>query len=349
MRDGPRGLTLERGATQNPNAIQKTMRSGKFIPMLLPCLALVGAGWCGGPRALLAQEEPEARPEGPPPIVGIAHIALKTSNLKAARDFYSGLLGFDELPAPTAGGEPAPAVFKVNDHQYIELFPGLKSPADDRLVHIAFETPDPPAVRYRLAEGRVFVPKHVWTDGNGDLGFTIKDADGHAVEFMRYWPGSRESRYFGKFLGAHRISDHMIHCGLIIRDRAGADLLYRKLLGFRDIWHGGMTDERTDWVDMRVSDGTDWLEYMLNVGENPSAHTLGVMHHLALGVPSVAAAYHTLIERGLKTTEKPQIGRDGKWQLNLYDPDGTRVELMEPRPVRTPCCSPMLDDGPPRE
>jgi hypothetical protein len=39
--------------------------------------------------------------------------------------------------------------------------------------------------------------------------------------------------------------------------------------------------------------------------------------------------------------EQPQIGRDGKWQLNLYDPNLTRCELMEPKPVQTPCCSPM--------
>jgi hypothetical protein len=25
--------------------------------------------------------------------------------------------------------------------------------------------------------------------------------------------------------------------------------------------------------------------------------------------------------------------------LNLYDPNYTRVELMEPEPVREPCCS----------
>jgi hypothetical protein len=39
----------------------------------------------------------------------------------------------------------------------------------------------------------------------------------------------------------------------------------------------------------------------------------------------------------------PKIGRDGKWQLNLYDPNLTRAELMEPKPVQPPCCSPFLD------
>jgi hypothetical protein len=41
----------------------------------------------------------------------------------------------------------------------------------------------------------------------------------------------------------------------------------------------------------------------------------------------------------MKLTEEPHIGRGGKWQLNLYDPDDTRVELMEFAPVQKPCCS----------
>jgi len=60
-----------------------------------------------------------------------------------------------------------------------------------------------------------------------------------------------------------------------------------------------------------------------------------------LGVPSVKAGYRTVLARGAKVPEKPEIGRDGKWQLNLYDPNFTRVELMEPRPVQKPCCAPM--------
>jgi hypothetical protein len=37
--------------------------------------------------------------------------------------------------------------------------------------------------------------------------------------------------------------------------------------------------------------------------------------------------------------EHVQMGRDGKWQLNLYDPDSTRIELMEFTPSEKPCCS----------
>jgi len=63
------------------------------------------------------------------------------------------------------------------------------------------------------------------------------------------------------------------------------------------------------------------------------------MNHLALGVPNAQKAYDALMARNGPAKEKPKIGRDGKWQLNLYDADLTRVELMEPAPVQKPCCS----------
>ena len=275
-----------------------------------------------------------------PDIVGVAHIGLKTNDLAAARNFYGRDLGFAE---PFTLDKPAGGLlltyFKVNDHQYIEVFPELKSETDDRLSHIAFETSDAQQLRDYLASHGVKVPDAIHPGRDGNLSFMIKDPDGHNVEFVQYLPGSLHSTNFGKFMPDTRISDHMIHVGVTVVDRDAADRFYRDILGFRETWHGGMKDDRTDWVDMRVPEGTDWLEYMLNV-HNPSPRTLGVMHHLALGVPSVEAGYKILLGRGMHM-EKPEIGRDGKWQLNLYDPNLTRSELMEPKPVRTPCCSPM--------
>jgi hypothetical protein len=60
------------------------------------------------------------------------------------------------------------------------------------------------------------------------------------------------------------------------------------------------------------------------------------------------AAEKTLMERGWKPTDesKMQMGKDGKWQLNLYDADGTRVELMEFTPREKPCCAPFTAPHP---
>jgi lactoylglutathione lyase len=230
--------------------------------------------------------------------------------------------------------------FKVNDHQYIEVFPELKSPDEDRLSHIAFETTDAVQLRDYLASQGVKVPETLKPGLDGNLSFMTKDPDGHNVEFVQYMPGSLHSKNFGKFLPPTRISERIIHVGVTVQDQAAADHFYKDILEFRETWHGGMKDDRTDWVDMRVPEGTDWVEYMLNV-KNPTPKTLGVMHHLALGVPSVADGYKTLQERGMTGIQPPKIGRDGKWQLNLYDANLTRAELMEPKPVEKPCCSPM--------
>jgi lactoylglutathione lyase len=279
-----------------------------------------------------------------PPIVGVAHIGLRTNNLEAARNFYGTQLGFAEpFKLDNTDGSLALTYFKVNDHQYIEIFPELRDPDQDRLSHIAFETTNIRQLRDYLASKGVKVPDQVAKGRDGNLNLMIKDPDGHNVEFVQYMPGSLHSKDFGEFLPKTRISKRIIHVGVTVHDRAASDRLYRDVLGFRDIWHGGRTDDRTDWVDMRVPDGTDWLEYMLNV-ENPTPKTLGVMHHLALGVPSVEAAYKVIQSRGLNPEQGPKIGRDGKWQLNLYDPNFTRAELMEPKPVRKPCCSPISSE-----
>ncbi len=276
-----------------------------------------------------------------PPIVGVAHIGLKTDDLAAERKFYGTYLGFQEpftLDKPTGG--LMLTYFKVNDRQYIEVFPELKSETEDRLSHIAFETTDALQLRDYLASQGVKVPEKLKPGLDGNLSFMTKDPDGHNVEFVQYMPGSLHSSNFGKYLPASRISDHIIHVGVTVQDQAAADHFYKDILEFREFWHGGMKDDRTDWVDMRVPEGTDWVEYMLNV-KNPSPKTLGVMHHLALGVPSVAEGYKTLLDRGMTGLQPPKIGRDGKWQLNLYDANLTRSELMEPKPVETPCCSVM--------
>lgn len=278
-----------------------------------------------------------------PPIVGVAHIGLKTDDMAAARKFYTGVLGFQEpFSLNNPDGTLMLTYFKVNDHQYIEVFPTLKDPKEDRLSHISFETTDAEQLREYLASKGVQVPDKLEEDRlDHDRGFDVTDPDGHDVEFMEYVPGSLHEKAFGKFLPDTRISNRIIHVGVTVHDQAAADRFYKDILGFKEIWHGGMTDKETDWVDMRVPEGTDWLEYMLNV-EHPDVRTLGVMHHMALGVPSVKAAYEIVSKRGYKSKEKPQIGRDGKWQYNLYDPNFTRVELMEPKPVKKPCCSPIL-------
>ena len=114
---------------------------------------------------------------------------------------------------------------------------------------------------------------------------------------------------------------------------------YKDILGFRPYWRGGMKDDQTDWVSMQVPDGVDWIEFMVNVAPDADQRLRGIMNHIAIGTTDIHAMQKKLTDNGVKLTEQPKIGRDGKWQLNLYDPDDTRVEFMEFTPTQKPCCS----------
>jgi hypothetical protein len=116
-----------------------------------------------------------------------------------------------------------------------------------------------------------------------------------------------------------------------------------------------MKDDAQDWIALQVPDGRDWVEYMVvrgpektGIPASMSQETLGVFNHFSLGVPNMEKAVDLLYEGDRLTARhsQPQIGRDGKWQFNLYDPDGTRVELMEFQPSVKPCCSPFLAPSP---
>ncbi len=287
--------------------MKATVRLVLAVMLASACIGCNGAPSTTQPGSSSAMPE-KPQPVVRPPIVGVAHIGLRTDNLAAARKFYSGVLGLQEpFTVDDPPGKLLLTYFKVNDHQYVEVFPELKDPQQDRLSHISFETTDAEQMRAYLASRGAKVPEKLEHMLDGNRGFDVTDPDGHDVEFVQFMPGSLHSRNFGKFLPDARISQRIIHLGVVVQDQAKADTFYKDILGFRETWHGGMTDKETDWVDMQVPEGTDWLEYMLNV-HNPSPKELGVMHHFALGVPSVKASYQTVLQRGMKP-EKPQIGR----------------------------------------
>src|SRR5215469_10160053 len=119
-----------------------------------------------------------------PRITGIANIAVKVDNLEEARKFYSGVVGMAEAFAtrdPAVSGELA--CFKVNDHQFVEVSPTLKTEDEDRLIRIGFETTDARKLRDYLAAKGVAVPSKVDKDANGNRSLVVKEPDVHTVQF----------------------------------------------------------------------------------------------------------------------------------------------------------------------
>jgi catechol 2,3-dioxygenase-like lactoylglutathione lyase family enzyme len=272
----------------------------------------------------------------PPAITGISHITLFADDIPKSQKFYVDLLGWDQVPSSAA----RPGVrFYANHLQYVDLVSPPSPGLADRLDLVAFATSDADALRKYLGAHGVAVPQTVTVEADGSRSFVVRDPEGNKVGFTQqgdHPPAEPAS-------ATNSLSSHIIHAGYVVRNRAALDHFYKDLLGFHLYWQGGNPSDRVDWVMMQVPNGSDWVEYMLYLPANPSLAQLGSANHLAPGVASVAELQAKLEARGWKPApnKNPQVlGVDGKMQLDLTDPDGTRIEFMEFQPVQKPCCSP---------
>jgi catechol 2,3-dioxygenase-like lactoylglutathione lyase family enzyme len=268
-----------------------------------------------------------------PRILGIAHIAVSVTDIDKARAYYKDFLGFSESsPLNNPDGTLHLAFIKVNDYQYIQLSPGLK-PGDDRLRNISFYTDDAERMRVYLASRGVAVPDRVPKGGNGDLHLNVKDPDGHTVEIVQYLPDGWAMRDKGKFMPDSRISKRIAHFGVLVGDANAAIHFYGDILGFHETWRGSSTGTVLSWINMQVPDGNDSIEFML-YKDMPPPDQRGTAHHLCLEVPSVSSTLETLQAKPYARTYsrplEPRTGINRRRQLNIYDPDGTRAEVMEP-------------------
>ena len=296
--------------------------------------------WLLGPLlvAVVSLRSATFAPPRGPEISGVAIVRLHVTNLDASRKFYANTLGLPQGSQGCFSPIGAATCFFISPYQQIELVSGDASEPVNAVQALGFQVADAGKLRQYLLSSGVECGK-VAVSNSGDSYVEARDPEGHRLLFLSS-PGK------GASLSLSPLSQQLIHAGFVVHDRAAEDRFYKDILGFHVYWHGGMKDGEDNWVDMQVPDGTDWIEYMLGVSPDASHKTLGVMNHIALGVPDIHAAEQQLIKNGWKPTEEPKIGRDGKWQLNLYDPDETRVELMEFKPTKEPCCSPYTGPHP---
>lgn len=268
-----------------------------------------------------------------PRITGISHAAFYVTDMAKARAFYEGFLGYaSPFSIPRKNGGDLVWI-KINDRQTVELFPGSEvSPEADRLFHIAVETDDAEAMRVYLASKGVAVPEKTAVGKIGNKNYFIKDPNGNTVEIVEYLPDGWTKREAGKFLPDTRISTRMSHVGIMVGQFDASMRFYGEILGFKEIWRGG-AGKTLSWVNLQVPDGQDYIEFML-YNTPPTRETLLTKHHICLEVEDVAKAGEILKSRTLPEGSKPptemKTGVNGKRQINYFDPDGTRVEIMEP-------------------
>lgn len=289
--------------------------------------------------ALTAQERPK--------ITGVSHLAVYTSDAAATDHYYRQVLGAEKQTDPE---DPKGVKYAFSATQFVEVLPLPANAGINRLDHAAFNTVNADGMRKYLAAKGWKTPGTVTKGSDGSRWFAVQDPEGNKIEFVQPAANAKAPN------NPNAIGHHIIHVGLLVHSRAAEDKFYRDLLGFRPYWYGGMQDDKVDWVSQQVPDGHDWIEYMMTSGPsgsgipaNMTQQTLGVLDHFAVGEKSVEDAFKVL-QAGNRLEGRhdaaPKIGKDGKGQFNMYDPDGIRAELMNFHATEKPCCSAFTAEDP---
>src|SRR5246127_3818925 len=286
----------------------------------------------------LASDQPPLRPK----IYGVAFVRVKSSDFQAASRTYSKILGFGtgDNSGTNACTNVKNPCFLVTVSQHIELVPGHTGDPGSWLDEIGFSTSSVRVMRDYLLHHAVPVSEIKAAPNGGPL-IEAQDPEGNRIAFVES-TALAESR-----VGSTQISSRLVHAGFVAKNLHAMNKFYLDTLGFRLYWKGGFKDlapgtpekdADIDWYEIQVPDGSDWIEYMLNIPANADHKELGVQNHFSLGAKDIHVAAEQLHKNGLLKLDGPEIGRDGKWGLDAYDPDGTRVEVMEFTPAKTPCC-----------
>jgi catechol 2,3-dioxygenase-like lactoylglutathione lyase family enzyme len=256
-----------------------------------------------------------------PRITGIAQIGYYTGDLNKARAYYVDFLGFDEaFCLKNPDGTEHSAFFKINDHQYIKLV--AESPKNYGFLNeVAFQTNDAIGLRTSLAGAGIKVPRTVVKDQTGNLSFEINDPYGFTIRIIQYQPGSLTSLGKGKSMPPSRFSTQIDHVGLLFGDREKAAEFYRNAFGFT-----------REGNKMRIGDGSDRFELGFE-RKPPTAERFHIKNHICLSVADVPKTVSILrakpAARNFREIETHAL-ENGKNVAEMYDPDGNRIELMEP-------------------
>ncbi len=298
----------------------------------------------GGAAIVMGIMGTQTRAQQRPAITGISHMCVYSSDAAASEKFYTHVLGASRNADPL---EANGVRYTFSPTQYVEVLPLPKEQGLSRQSCVAFSTVDAKGLQAYMGARGIAGASEVKQASDGSRWFTVQDPEGNRVEFVQDGQSA---------VTTAPISSRIIHVGYMVKSKAAEDRFYREVLGFRPYWYGGSQPGKVDWISLQVPEGHDWIEYMM-VGDGSDtpvdkvdARSLGVMNHFSLGVPNMEAAVTTMYRENRLSPrhDGPQMGKDGKWQANFYDPDGTRVELMEFQPVMKSCCSVPTAEAPTR-
>jgi catechol 2,3-dioxygenase-like lactoylglutathione lyase family enzyme len=246
----------------------------------------------------------------PPPFNGIAHVALRVHDLAASVAFYEKL-GFEQAFDLRKDNVPYESFIKINDHQFIELYPTTERNPDIGFLHLCFEGVDLNAI-YDDYISRGLTPTAVRKAGAGNLLFTMagpqQPSGPQNIEYTQYMPDSLHSNDQGKHLGSDRVADKLIAVALAMKDPAAARDFYINQLHFKPI--------ANDQMDMHMP-GESGQEIEIVTA------TFGAKARLTLGSENLSKAARHLHKEGVAAVKNGAT-------LTITDPD-SNILLLEER------------------
>ncbi len=244
-----------------------------------------------------------------PPIHGLAHIAIRVNDVGLSRAFYEKL-GYQQSFAFDKNGVVTQAFLKVNDRQFIELYPKPAQPDNQPaygFLHLCFDGDDLTALHdYDVAQG--LTPNAVRKAGAGNLLFTLRGPENQNIEYTQYMPGSLHFEDRGKHLGPNRIADSFFAVGLSMKDIPAAINFYTVKLGFSLAPHSKTVLLIPDSEDPGASGRIQAQQILLQPLN-------GTASRIFLFVPDLKKTEHELKSRGVDF-------KHGKHTVIVTDPDG---------------------------
>jgi lactoylglutathione lyase len=268
------------------------------------------------------------------PVLGLAGITFSVSDLTKARRFYNGVLGLSAaFETKDGAGKVTSVYFKVNDDQYIEVVPDLTPGELVRQARIVFQSSDIETLRAVYA-ARGLQPSQIQIGKDGNPVFWLIDPEGNKLDFLQYVAGSRQMECVGKFLDPTRVSIHIPHVGLMVQHRESTMAFYEEKLGFAQ---GRIPGPRGEYIEPMSGDLNVETKNPPLDPNDPAVHDqyvreqYGAVQHVCLEVTDIRSARDTVQARGgyddLRV--RAHVGNSRHWLVHLFDPDGTRTEIME--------------------
>lgn len=276
------------------------------------------------------------------PVLGIAQVTNRVSDLDKARKYYGGVLGFAEaFDLKDASGRITSAYFKVNDDQFLELVPGLPPGELVRQTRIVIQASDLKKLHAIYTE-RGIKPGPIAKGPDGNSVFRVIAPNGTNVDFLQYEAGSRQTMARGKHLEASRISTHLLHAGTMVKDEATRSFFNDPTkLGLARPLPGG----RGEYLELPATDANLETKNPPLDPQNPATldqytrEVAGAVYHFSLEVPDMRAARDLVQKRGGYDDVRVRVamGRGLRsWLMHLFDPDGTRAEFVQTGTVDLP-------------